>query len=88
MVEVIWTRRALIRLELIREYIAQFDPDAAQRFAAGLFAAGNSLQDFPNRGRPARRGSRELSIIPPYVIRYRVDAERVYIIDIKHGRQA
>lgn len=87
MAQVIWTRRALVQLELIRAYVAQFDPDAAQRLARRLMAAGNSLEAFPDRGRPASRGRRELATIPPYVIRYKVDADRVVIGDIKHGRQ-
>lgn len=88
MAQVIWTRRALRRLELIRTYIAQFDPEAAQRFAGRLIDAGNSLETFPHRGRPATRGRRELVTVPPYILRYKVDAGRVVISDIKHGRQA
>lgn len=87
MAQIIWTRRALVRLELIRAYVSQFDPDAAQWLAERLIQAGNSLQTFPERGRPATRGRRELVTVPPYVIRYKVDGDRVIISDIKHGRQ-
>lgn len=87
MAEVVWTRRAIAKLDLIRAYIAQFDPEAAQRFAARLIEAGESLREFPRRGRPASSDRRELVVIPPYVIRYRVDGDRVVISDVKHGRQ-
>ena len=87
MARIVWTRRALVRLELIRAYVAQFDPEAAQRLARRLVEAAHSLEDFPHRGRPASRGRRELAIIPPYVIRYKVEGDRVLIGDIKHGRQ-
>ena len=87
MARIVWTRRALVRLELIRAYVAQFDPEAAQRLAGRLVEAAHGLEDFPHRGRPASRGRRELAIIPPYVIRYKVEGDRVLIGDIKHGRQ-
>ena len=87
MARIVWTRRALVQLELIRTYVAQFDPEAAQRLAKRLIEAGNSLEAFPERGRPTSRGRRELATIPPYLIRYKIDGDRVVIGDIKHGRQ-
>lgn len=87
MAEIIWTRRALVRLELIRAYVAQFDPDASRRLASRLVQAADSLAEFPERGRAATRGRRELVTVPPYVIRYKVEGNRVIIGDIKHGRQ-
>lgn len=62
-------------------------PIAAQRMAARLIQAGEALADFPERGRPARRGLRELAVIYPYLIRYRIMGERVQIVRIKHGAQ-
>ena len=87
MARIDWTREALGHLELIRAYIGQFDPRAANRFVARLIAAGESLADFPNRGRPAADGVRELPTVAPYVIQYEVDDEVVSILRIKHGRQ-
>ncbi|MDR6852441.1 plasmid stabilization system protein ParE [Sphingomonas sp. BE123] len=87
MAEIIWTRRALIRLDLIRGYVAQFDPDASRRLARRLVEAANSLAEFPDRGRPSTRGRRELVTVPPYVIRYKVEGNCVIIGDIKHGRE-
>lgn len=87
MVQIVWTQRALAQLRLIRAYVAQFDPDAAERLAMRLIDAGNSLHEFPDRGRPATVGRRELATVPPYVIRYRVQGDHVVIGDIKHGRQ-
>ncbi|MDK2767530.1 MAG: type II toxin-antitoxin system RelE/ParE family toxin [Sphingomonas sp.] len=68
-------------------YVEQFDPTAAELLASRLVDAANSLRDFPHRGRPAERGRRELATVPPYVIRYLVKGQRVFINDIKHGRQ-
>jgi len=69
MVQIVWTRRALAQLRWIRAYVAQFDPDAAERLAARLIDAGNSLHEFPDRGRQATAGRRELATVPPHVIR-------------------
>jgi toxin ParE1/3/4 len=71
MVQVVWTRRALADLQAIHGYIAQFAPIAAQRTARRLEEAGNSLKDFPERGRllPGSR-RRELVSVRPYLLRY------------------
>ena len=87
MARIAWTREALANLELIRAYIEQFDPNAAARLTARLFAAGDSLRDYPNRGRPAEDGLRELPTVRPYVVQYEVHGETVYILRIKHGAQ-
>lgn len=87
MARIVWTREALGNLELIRRYIHQFDPRAAQRMAARLIEACDRLQDFPDRGRAGTGGTRELAMIAPYLIRYRVDGEQVYILGIRHGAQ-
>ena len=55
--------------------------------ASRLERAGDSLASFPERGRPAKRGIRELTLIYPYVIRYRVRRDSVEIVRIKHGAQ-
>lgn len=87
MARVVWTHEALRNLELIRAYIAQFDPGAAQRMARRLIEAGNSLALAPLRGRPASAGWRELVTIPPYIIRYRVDGDTVIIGRVRHAAQ-
>ena len=82
---VVWAQRALRDLEGIRDYIGQFAPLAAQRFALRLIATANELADHPLRGRPLAGGRRELTIIPPYLIRYRVSGDTVQILTIRHG---
>jgi len=88
MVRVVWTRDALTNLRLIRHYIEQFDPQAAQRIAARLIEAGDSPRDFPDRGRPATGRTRELVTVRPYVLRYRMDGGTVYILRVRHSAQA
>ena len=87
MAEVVWTREALTQLDLIRAYIGQYDPAAASRLTGKLLKAGESLQDFPNRGRPIEDGLRELPTVAPYVIQYEVDGQSVSILGVWHGSQ-
>ncbi len=84
---VVWSARSERDLESIRAYIGQVAPFAAQRFALRLVAAVENLGDHPHRGRHVRGNVRELVAIPPYVIRYRVRAECVEIVRIKHAAQ-
>ncbi len=84
-VQVVWTRGAASELRAIRAYITEFSPLAAQRFAARLVSAARSLETSPDRGRAISRGRRELTIIPPYLIRYAHAGDRVVILEIRHG---
>lgn len=83
---VVWTFSALADLEDIRRYIGNFNPYAARNMADRLIEAGNRLATFPYRGRqvPGTR-LRESAISRPYIIRYRVDANGVVILRVRHG---
>jgi len=85
MAEVIWRNEALDDLDGIIVYISHFDPDAADGMGEKLFALGESLADFPRRGRPGADGTRELATVPPFILRYDVEGERVFILSIRHG---
>ena len=82
---VIWADEARANLLAIRNYIAQFSPSAAQRFALKLVAAAEDLSENPDRGRSVGNGRRELALIRPYLIRYRVEADAVFILRIRHA---
>jgi plasmid stabilization system protein ParE len=82
---VIWTAGARGDLAGIRAYIGQFNPTAAARFATRLVLAADSLAEMAERGRPIRGGRRELAASPPYLIRYRVAADVVFILRVRHG---
>jgi toxin ParE1/3/4 len=85
MAEVIWTPGAARDLDLIYDYISQFDPVAATRILNELIDAGDGLDVFPNRGRMGPRHHRELPSVPPFVIRYRVTGDTVFIVSVRHG---
>jgi len=86
-VQVVWTRRALSDLAAVRAYIGQFSPLAAQRMAMRLKRAGDSLGAHPDRMRSVGPGLRELTAIPPYILRYQITSEAVVILRIRHGAQ-
>lgn len=84
---VVWTDQALSDLEDISLYIADFNPAAAARFFIRLKAAAESLAHFADRGRPAihGHGTRELTLVKPYLIRYAILPDRVEVVTIRHS---
>ena len=83
-----WTAEAADNLEAIVGYVELFHPPAARRIAERLIALADSLAEFPDRGRDAGDGRREMTIVPPYIMRYRVEADRVVILRVRHGARA
>ena len=79
-----WTAQAVRDLSAIGQYIEGFNPNAARRVAARLIALGESLREFPNRGRQVQPGVRELTSFPPYLLRYAVLETEIRIIAIRH----
>ncbi|MBQ1561118.1 MULTISPECIES: type II toxin-antitoxin system RelE/ParE family toxin [Caulobacter] len=86
MAEVVWTDRAFADIEAIVAYIAsESKPLAAQRLGQKLLAVGESLRDHPDRGRPISHGRREVAFIKPYLMRYRIKGDRVFIMEVRHA---
>jgi toxin ParE1/3/4 len=83
-VRFVWTDEAVGQLESVVTYVAAFDADAARRLGARLIAVADSLADFPHRGGDAGAGRREMTRVWPYVLRYRVEGERVVILRVRH----
>lgn len=72
-------------LEDIRAWIAAERPMAATRIRDRLWAAAEKLDLHPERGRPISMGRRELVHVAPYLIRYRVEDDRVFILEVRQG---
>jgi toxin ParE1/3/4 len=84
--EVVWTDRAFADVEAIVAYIAsQSKSLAAQRMGQKLLAIGDSLSAHADRGRPIPRGRREIAVVAPYLLRYRIMDDRVFILEVRHG---
>lgn len=86
---VVWSQRAIGHLSALRTHIARERPAAAASIATILLKSVERLAEYPNLGRVGRvAGTREL-VVPgtPYVIPYRVTANRLEVIAVFHGRQ-
>ncbi|MDE1146087.1 MAG: type II toxin-antitoxin system RelE/ParE family toxin [Azospirillaceae bacterium] len=85
---VIWSIPALRDVAGHRAYIAQYNPMAAIDITRRLAAAGDNLTTFPQRGRPGSKpGTRELTVIYPYIIVYKIEDEQLTILRVWHGAQ-
>lgn len=83
---VIWSPSALRQVERIFEYLVVFNPRAAEKVVAILIETGDGLATFPNRGRLVRGSDkREVMMVYPYIIRYRVSGETVRILRVRHS---
>ena len=84
---VIWTDPALRDLALARAWIARDRPLAASGQVQRILEAAARLSDFPNLGRPGRRGGARELVIPggPFIAVYKVRGERIDILRVFHG---
>jgi addiction module RelE/StbE family toxin len=89
-VEIVWSPLARKRLQEIRAYVARDKPDAAARLAMRIVALAEALKDHPYLGRiGSEPGVRELVVGgTPYLIFYRVRANRVTITTIWYGAES
>lgn len=78
---------ALANLDAEADYISRDSPAAAERLVAAIEDGLELLARHPAMGRPGRvEGTREL-VIPgtPYIIPYRVRADRVEVLRVFHA---
>lgn len=84
--QIIWSPAALREIEHIYRYIAQFNPRAAENMVSEILSAGDSLESFPYRGRAVPGTQlREFTLAYPCMIRYRIAADHVRVLRIRHG---
>lgn len=86
--KVTWSRRALLDVEHIRDYIAQDNPAYAQPFIERLLYTTRHLPQFPHSGR-AMPEANNLSIreviYQGYRIVYRLQTDVIQIVTVIHG---
>jgi plasmid stabilization system protein ParE len=83
--------RASVDLHRLPEFLDAKSVLAGARSRQVLADAITSLRDLPNRGRPGpRAGVRELVVAfgrDAYIFRYRVGADEVVVVSIRHFRE-
>jgi len=85
---VVWLPRAVEQLLSIIDYIGEDNPSAAIELARTIRAKADTLSAYPNRYRPGRvAGTRELVVMPNYIVVYRVAGKQVEILRVRHARK-
>lgn len=94
MARVIWSVRALGDLGRFDAFLRSKSPRAAERAVATVQEAVSLLPQMPHKGRPVQRGGIDEREFPVrfgsggYLIRYRVREEDIFIIAVRHFREA
>ncbi len=86
--DLVWKKQARADLLAIVAYIAQDNPDAAEKLADEIEAKTDKLRTHPNLFRVGRkRGTREMVAHENYLVIYRVTSGVVEILRVKHVAQ-
>ena len=92
--EVNWTRQARLDLARLRAFLAEKNPDAANRAIRTIQREMRFLESHPEIGRPVPELSPEYRerVIEfgqgGYVTLYRYDGIQVLVLAVRHGREA
>ena len=82
---------AFVDLDDIRHYIAQENPDAADRVMSEIFETIRALVPFPNQGhRRPDLTSRPLrfTLVREYLIAYAPEQKPLWVVAVMHGRRS
>lgn len=84
--EIKWLRKAIANLEAEFRYIAEDDPQAAERFVNEVWRLTQLLKEQPAMGREGRVPETRELILPnyPYIIPYRVRNNTIQILRVFH----
>ena len=90
--ELIWERGAVNDLARLRDFIESKNPKAALNAAKRIIEAANLLLDQPYLGHPIEDMPEFLKLNVPfgkrgYVMKYRIDGEKIIILRIWHGKE-
>ena len=87
---IVWSPLAVDRASEIAGYIAQDKPSAAEKWIKTVFSKVEQLKSAPEIGRIVpeigNNQFREL-IYGNYRVIYRIEAEQISILTIRHGKQ-
>ena len=84
-----WTPAAAADLQHVSDYLKDHHPHYRQPTMRKVYAAIQSLKEWPHRGRVGREeGTREPVFPPlPYIVVYRVKGQSIEVLRIYHGAQ-
>lgn len=82
-----YTPRALAELEQVLSYLMQRSPQGARSVQSRIQEVIDLLTLHPHLGQVTRRrGIRRVVIFPyPYLVFYRVDADEIVILGVRHS---
>lgn len=84
-----WRTSAVNDLTRIRDYITEFNPEAAQHVVERVLRSVDRLENFPESGRPGGAARTREIVIPglPYIVVYTVADTDVDVIAVFHAAQ-
>jgi len=90
--EIVWLDSAVNDVVRLREFIAKENPTAAKKAAQAIKEAAQRLLEAPSIGKPVKDLPHYRDLLTRfgaggYVVRYRVHAETIYIVHIRHYRE-
>lgn len=86
--QLIWTAEALADHDDIIGYIADRNPDAAERLKSAFDRYANQLLEFPLMHRSGRvDGTREAIVHPNFLLVYKVEPDAIVVTAVLHARQ-
>lgn len=86
--QLVWTIEALADHDDIIGYIADRNPDAAERLQKMFDRSAKQLLDFPEMHRSGRvAGTREAIVHPNYLLIYSIEPDAIVITAVLHARQ-
>ncbi len=91
--EIIWLDSAVNDVVRLKDFIAKENPHAAKRAAQAIQEAAKRLMEAPSMGQPVKDIPEYRDLLTRfgvggYVLRYRVHAKTIYIVHIRHYREA
>lgn len=91
--EIVWLDSAVNDLVRVREFVAQKNPSAAKKVAEAIKDAARRLIEAPFAGKPVKDLPQFKDLLTRfgaggYVLRYRVHARTIYLVHIRHYREA
>ncbi|KAK45572.1 addiction module antitoxin [Caballeronia jiangsuensis] len=83
-----WRPRAVRRLDKIHSHLSEESFLAADAVFDTIVAAAATLPNHPYAYREGRvPNTREMVVLPNYIVVYRVKRDRILIVNVLHARQ-